>query len=328
MTKKFDVVIIGGGPAGLSASVNSASEGLKTLVIDSEQQFGGQTGTSTLIENYAGFANGITGEQLTSNMVQQSRKFKTDLQAPVRACGVTRDGRSKTLTVLADDGEEFESRAVILSTGVQYRKVQAEGLTDYLGRGVSYGSPTLSEDFKGKVVYIIGGANSAGQAALHLAKIGAQVHILIRNTDIRAKMSEYLVERIESEENIFVHVGTELVKVDGGDKLTGLTAKDEQGEWRGGVDQLFVMIGAVPKIGWLPPTVERDKDGFVLTGNDIDLVKFVDRYKRRPLAHESSLCGLFIAGDIRSGSVKRCASAVGEGAVTVAEIHQFLLETA
>lgn len=326
MTKKFDVIIVGGGAAGLSAAVNSASEGLHTLVIDGEQQFGGQAGTSTLIENYAGFAEGITGESLTASMVKQSRKFKADLQAPIRACDVTRDGRTKRLTVLSDDGEEFEARAVILSTGVQYRKVNAVGLTDFLGRGVSYGSPSLSQDFNGKVVYIIGGANSAGQAALHISQtFDCAVHMLIRST-IRDKMSEYLVERIEKQENIYVHERTELEQVDGDDKVTGLTARDKDGTWRGGVDQIFVMVGAIPKIHWLPSTVQRDANGFVLTGVNIDVEKFKEKYGRVPYPHESSLCGLFIAGDIRSGSVKRCASAVGEGAVTVAEIHQYLQE--
>lgn len=321
----YDLIVIGGGPTGLSAAVNAASEGLKTLVLDSEQQFGGQAGTSTLIENYAGFAQGITGEDLTSAMVQQSRKFRADLQAPVRACDINRDGRSKKLTVLSDDGTEFKAPAVLLSTGVQYRTLKAEGITEYLGRGVSYGSPSLAADYTGKSVYIIGGANSAGQAALHLSKCyDCTVHILVRSESIRDKMSEYLVRRIEHTDNIYIHTGTELKSIRGKESVESLIAFDKEGDWVGGVDHIFIMIGATPKVSWLPLGIEKDRHGFVLTGNDINTDKFVKKYGRQPLPHETSLCGFFAAGDIRSGSVKRCATAVGEGAVTVSEVHNLL----
>lgn len=324
MSKEYDLIVIGGGAAGLSAAVNGASEGLKTLVMDSEQRFGGQAGSSTLIENYAGFAKGVTGEDLAAAMVDQATKFHAHLQAPVRACGVKRDGRTRLLTVLADDGEEFTAPAVILATGVQYRKIEAVGLTDYLGRGVSYGSPSLSDEYNDKSIYIIGGANSAGQAALHLSQCsGCTVHILVRS-HIQDKMSDYLVERILAKENIYVHNESELVEAFGDGKLQGVVVKSPAGEWRGGVDNIFVLVGATPKVGWLDQNVERDKHGFILTGNAINTESFKNKYNRLPFGHESSLCGLFIAGDLRGGSVKRCASAVGEGSVAVAEVHEYL----
>lgn len=324
MTKQFDVIVIGAGAAGLSAAVNAASEGLKTVVLDSAEQFGGQAGSSTLIENYAGFAEGVTGQSLTANMVKQARRFKAKLDAPVRACGITRDGRTKRLTVLTDDGEEIEASAIVLATGVQYRKVDAEGLTDFLGRGVSYGSPSLSDDFENKNIFIIGGANSAGQAALHLSKCeGCKVNILIRGNDIRSRMSEYLVERIEATYNIQVRTNAEVEKVYGGDTVEGVRIRQGDMTFGTEADHVFVMIGAEPKAHWLNNVVERDMNGFIHTGNEVS-ESFENKYNRRPFSHESSVCGLFVAGDIRSGSVKRCASAVGEGAVTVAEIHQFL----
>lgn len=324
----YDTIIIGGGPSGLSAAVNAASEGLKTLVMDSEQQFGGQAGTSTLIENYAGFASGVTGKALTSAMIDQARKFKAELQAPVRVCGIRRDNRNKSLTVLDDEGNEYTGKTVVLACGVQYRRIQAQGVTDYLGHGISYGSPSLGSNYSNKSIYVIGGANSAGQAVLHLSECdNCTVHLLIRGDDIHAKMSQYLVDRILARENIFVHTSSELETAEGSENLEAVSVRDSNGDiWRGGADNIFILVGATPKIHWLTASVERDKHGFVLTGNNVDVDVFQSRYHRLPLGHEASLCGLFIAGDVRSGSVKRCASAVGEGSVTIAEIHQYLGE--
>jgi thioredoxin reductase (NADPH) len=324
--KIYDLIIIGGGPAGLSAAVNASSEGLSTLVLDSEQQFGGQAGTSTLIENYAGFKDGVTGRALTAAMVDQSRRFGAELQAPVRACNIKYSSK-RTLSVMTDDGDFYEARAVILTCGVQYRKINAEGLTEFLGRGVSYGSPNIADDYTNQVVYVVGGANSAGQAALHLSSCtNCAVHLLVRGKDIRAKMSEYLVGRIEEKDNIFVHEGSELAKVSGEEMVRAVEVNDGTGtNWVGGADKIFVLIGATPKIFWLNQDVERDSHGFLLAGNSLSK-NFEVKYNRRPFGHETSMAGVFVAGDLRSGSVKRCASAVGEGAVTVSEVHQYLEE--
>lgn len=321
--KTHDLVIVGGGPAGLSAAVNASSEGLVTLVLDSAQQFGGQAGTSTLIENYAGFKDGVTGRSLTASMVDQCRKFKAELQAPVRIIDISYSSK-KSISVMTDDGEFFETKAVILACGVQYRKIDAEGLTEFLGRGVSYGSPNIADDYTGQVIYVIGGANSAGQAALHLSKsTDCAVHILIRSNSIRDKMSEYLVERIEACDNVFVHENSQLTKVTGEEMVRAVVVTDKEGEWVGGADKIFVLVGATPKMYWMNEKLERDAHGFILSGTLLS-DEFEKKYKRRPYGHETSMAGVFVAGDLRSGSVKRCASAVGEGSVTVSEIHQYL----
>lgn len=320
----YDTIIIGGGPSGLSAAVNAASEGLKTLVLDSGQQFGGQAGTSTLIENYAGFAQGVTGQALTSAMIDQARKFKAELQAPVRVCGIRRDEGERCLVVLDDSGQEYTGRTVVLACGVQYRRINAKGVTEYLGRGVSYGSPALGDDYTNQSIYVIGGANSAGQAALHLSNCeSCTVHLLVRS-NLTDKMSQYLVSRIKARENIFVHEHTELTMADGDETLTSVCAQTDGDVWIGGADKIFILVGAMPKLAWLDPEIQEDEHGFLRTGNDINPTHFETAHDRLPYGHESSLCGLFVAGDVRSGSVKRCASAVGEGSATIAEVHQYL----
>lgn len=307
-----DLVIIGGGPAGLSAAVTASSEGLATTVLDSAQKFGGQAGTSTMIENYIGFPQGITGEQLTAAMIEQARKFNVELVAPARVYGIQRRG-DRHLTVKTDNGENFSAPAVMLASGVQYRKIAATNLTDFLGRGVSYGSPSLASNFEGKQLYIIGGANSAGQAALHLSRSGScEVHLLIRG-QLRDKMSDYLIREIQAHSNIHIHEGCELEAVEGQEVITAVTVRTRDNTmWRAPADRLFILAGAVPKVHWLPVAVLRDTYGFPITGGS------------GRLPHESSIPGIFIAGDVRSGSVKRCASAIGEGATTVAEIHEYL----
>ncbi len=323
----YDLLIIGGGPAGLSAAVNAASEGLKTLLMEADPQYGGQAGTSTLIENYAGFANGITGEALTHAMIEQATKFKTELIAPASACGIIK--AKNGLEVCDDTGECFKTQAVLLANGVKYRRLVAPGLSSYLHRGVSYGSPSLAADYTDKVIYIVGGANSAGQAALHVASCdGCSVHLLIRGSSITEKMSQYLVERIERKDNIYVHTNAELRGVGGNEQSMNNVSVMENGDaWVGGADQIFILIGAVPRTSWLPDAIERDKYGFIVTGSALsekNRFQFELDCHRQPYSHETSMQGVFAAGDIRSGSVKRCASAVGEGSVIVPEIHEYL----
>jgi len=316
----YDLIIVGGGPAGLSAAVNAASEGLKTLVLEANEQLGGQAGTSTLIENYAGFRDGITGADLASCMIDQAVKFKANLIAPSRVCTMEYDGLG-TFIIEDDSGAKFMSRAVLLANGVQYRRLDAAGITNYLGRGVSYGSPSLSTDFTDKVIYVVGGANSAGQAVMHLSKcMGCEIHLIVRGPELT--MSQYLIDRIKRTENVRMHLDSEVEYVEGKEGvLQSAHVRTGKDTWVGAVDKMFILIGATPRTQWLPDLVERDKHGFLMTGIPW-IKKSQARYPYLP--HETSMPGVFAAGDIRAGSVKRCASAVGEGAAAVAEIHQYL----
>lgn len=314
MSEQYDLVIVGGGPAGLSAAVNAASEGLRTLVLESSERLGGQAGSSTLIENYAGFRDGVTGAALASAMIDQAVKFRTVLLAPSRVCTIDQaaDGR---YTVYDDTGESFTTKAILVACGVQYRRLMAPGVTEYLGRGVHYGSPSLSVSFKDKSIYVVGGANSAGQAVLHLAKCpGCDVHLVVRGGDLASKMSQYLIDRIEAAPNIHVHLDSEVVGItgDGEGSICRLELRTGSEHQTHDIDELFVLIGASPRTSWLPADVERDDHGFILTG------------RNGALAHETTMPGIFAAGDIRASSVKRCASAVGEGSVVVSEVHQYL----
>jgi thioredoxin reductase (NADPH) len=322
---KYDVIIIGSGPAGLSAAVNAASEGLHTLVLEANEQLGGQAGSSTLIENYAGFRDGVTGEDLAAAMIDQATKFRTQLIAPSRACKIQHEAGGYVIT--DDMDEQYHARSVVLANGVQYRRLHADGMSRYLGRGVSYGSPTLAADFCNKSVYVIGGANSAGQAAMHLSKCtGCTVHLVVRGKAIEDKMSKYLVDRIKACPNIYVHTDSEVVSVSGSDRLTGIEVRTDGDTWRGGVDSLFVLIGAVPRTSWLHADIKLDDHGFISTGDDVR-IQGTDVFGRRPHPHETTLPGIFAAGDIRGGSIKRCAAAVGEGASVIHEVHQYLAES-
>lgn len=320
----YDLIIVGGGPAGLSAAVSAASEGLKTLVLEGSEKLGGQAGTSTLIENYAGFRDGITGADLAGAMIDQASKFKAQMIAPSRVCTLEYDELG-TFVIHDDSGAKFLTRAVLLANGVQYRRLDAVGITNFLGRGVSYGSPALNTGFKDKMIYVVGGANSAGQAVMHLSKCdGCVIHLIVRGPEL--SMSQYLIDRISKTKNIHVHLNSTVEYVGGVDgKLTETYVLTDGSSWVGGVDAMFVLIGATPRTQWLPPAVEKDKHGFVMTGIQWE---FKGRQKHHYLPHETSMPGVFAAGDIRGGSVKRCASAVGEGAAAVAEIHQYLAEPA
>ena len=307
----WDTVIIGAGVAGLSAAVNAASEGLRTVIVDSEHKLGGQAGSSTLIENYAGFPQGVTGELLAENMCDQATKFGVEIQCPVRVVTIDRDGDN--LNVKTDDGEQLLTRTVIVATGVQYKRLNVPGLSSNVGKCVNYGSPNLNADFKNKSVYIIGGANSAGQAALHVSKFeGVTVHILIRGESIEDKMSAYLVDRIRDKENIFVHELSELQDFTKNGDGGVVHVKTKKDIWVGFADNINILIGALPKTHWF--NGKLDEHGFIITG------------KGNRLPYESSISGVFVAGDVRSGSIKRCASAVGEGSVVVSQIHTYLTE--
>jgi thioredoxin reductase (NADPH) len=322
-----DLVIIGGGPAGFSAAVSAASEGLRTVVIDRADTFGGQAGTSTFIENYPGFPCGVTGEDLMGRMVTQARRMGATLMAPCHASrlSATDDG----MLVIYDDEErtEFTTRAALLATGVKYRRLHVPNLPAFLGRGVTYGSPSLRQSYANKKIYVIGGANSAGQAAVHLASCdGCEIHILVRGKSLADKMSQYLIDKIEALPNIIVHTYSEITGAEGHDKLAELTIRTKDDETTVPADELFIFIGAEPKTAWLGD-IARDRNGFVLTGGELPVDArngFANGCGRQPLAYESSIRRLFVAGDVGSGPIKRVAAAVGDGSAAVGYIHRAL----
>jgi thioredoxin reductase (NADPH) len=321
-----DLVIVGSGPAGLSAAVSAASEGLRTLVIDGNYQLGGQAATTSKIENYAGFPNGITGKDLMFAMVDQAIKFGAEIQAPLQAEGI--EVTDQAMEVRDDGVETILGHAVLISCGVQYRRHPGRNMSGYLRRGVSYGAPDTSSKYSGKKLFVVGGANSAGQAAMHLSQFGdCKITLLVRGDTIEGKMSAYLAERIKAAKNIEVHTQTEVVEAHGSGGLEAITVKRPGETERLEADRVFLLIGAVPKTKWLPEKITRDKHGFIQAGSDIPREtreQFVDENGRPPYAHETCMPGLFVAGDVRSNSVNRVAGAAGDGAGVVSELHQYL----
>ena len=324
-----DVVIVGAGPSGLGAAVYAASEGLDALVIEVNAP-GGQAGSSSKIENYLGFPTGISGHELAARAYNQSQKFGATVLIAKGATRLTCDRRPYAIEV--GDGARIAARTVIIATGAEYRKPAVERLESFEGAGVYYGATFIEAQLcGGDEVIVIGGGNSAGQAAVFLAQTARHVHILVRSTGLADSMSRYLVRRIEDHPSITLHTETELVAVDG-------TGHLEQVSWRhqptGAVERhdirhIFVMAGASPSTAWLARCVVLDDKGFIKTGADLspeDLASAHWSAGRAPLMHETSLPGVFAVGDVRSGSMKRVASAVGEGAAAVAVVHRVLRE--
>jgi thioredoxin reductase (NADPH) len=321
-----DVLVIGAGPAGLAASVYGSSEGLKLLCIESHA-LGGQAGTSSLIRNYLGFSRGLSGAELAQRGFQQAWVFGAQFVLTRR---VTRLGTAKPpgtgFVAEVDAGASVQAQAVILATGVAYRRLGVPSLEALTGSGVFYGA-NVSEahGLTGAHVVIVGGGNSAGQAALHLQRYAADVTVVVRGRDLSGTKSQYLDGQIEASPNIAVVPNDEVVAGGGDGWLSEVVVADRTSQERKALpaDGLFVMIGAEPRTEWLPESVLRDKWGFVVTGAELTAA---GRWSldRPPLAHETSVPGLFAVGDVRSGSVKRVASAVGEGSVVVSEVHQYL----
>ena len=321
-----DLVIVGAGPAGLSAAITAESERIDSLLLDSSSRLGGQAGTSSFIENYAGFPEGISGDELMARMVDQALKFDTEFIAPARVEDI--NWSDEGILVRTDDAETFLGRAALLSTGVEYRRLKARNLAAYLGRGATYGTPHRRDVYRDSKIFIIGGANSAGQAAVYLSDFEAcEVHLLIRGPNIEDKMSGYLVDKVLSKDGIHVHTNTELVGVDGNGRLEKVTVKHDDNTENMEADEVFVLIGSVPKTNWLPDTVTRDEQGFVMAGGDIPPeVRAVFAEKsggRQPFSHETSMPGLFVAGDVRCGTNKRVALAAGDGAAVIPELHRY-----
>jgi thioredoxin reductase (NADPH) len=323
----YDVVVVGGGPAGLGAAVYAASEGLRTVLVE-RTATGGQAGTSARIENYLGFPDGISGSQLAERARRQAVKFGAELVSARDVSAI--DSRGAARVVHFVDGGTIEAHTAILATGVSYRLLEAPGAESLTGRGVFYGAAlTEAVSCAGQDVYVVGGANSAGQAALHFARRSRSVTMLVRGTTLRTSMSSYLVDQIEAAPNIAVRPNTMVVEAHGTDHLEGLTLVDAATGDKESVSTqwLFIFIGAEPRTDWLDESVMRDERGFVFTGPDL----LVDGRRpagwpleRDPYHLETSVPGVFVAGDVRAESVKRVASAVGEGAMAVMLVHRYL----
>ncbi|WP_079404379.1 FAD-dependent oxidoreductase [Streptomyces sp. 3211] len=323
----YECVIVGAGPAGLAAGVYSASEGLSTLMLDSRAP-GGQAGTSSLIENYLGFPSGLSGGDLTRRATIQASRFGAEILHPVEVVSLTRDDPAKILTLA--DGTEISAETVLLATGVSYNRLDAPGADRFEGAGLYYGAATTeSSACISQHVFIVGGANSAGQAAVHFAKYAARVTILVRAASLDASMSRYLIDEIDRTPNIEVKVRTTVVRLDGEEHLERLTLHDADTGTDSEVPArfMFTFIGARPHTDWLAGVVERDEYGFVLTGSDLisngGELPAEWSLERAPYPLETSVPGVFAAGDVRAHSVKRVASGVGEGAMAVSLIHRY-----
>jgi len=320
----YDMVVVGAGPAGLAAAVYGASEGLRTLVIEPEAP-GGQAGSTSRIENYLGFPSGITGADLGRRAHIQAARFGAEFLTQ-RATGLRIDGQYRMVQLA--DGREVSSHVVLLAPGVQYRKLDIPGAGRLTGRGIYYGAALVEAvSCKDEEVFIVGGANSAGQAALHFAKFACKVTMLVRGEGLSATMSKYLIDEIERTSNIVLTPKTQVVAVEGDKRLQSLQLRGPQGEYRVPATSLFVFIGAAPGTEWLPAAILRDEKGFLLAGPDLRSEGRLPeqwREPREPFLLESSVPGVFVAGDVRHGSVKRVASAVGEGSIAVQFAHQYL----
>jgi thioredoxin reductase (NADPH) len=328
--RDFDLVIIGAGPAGLAAAVYGASEGLRTVVVE-RVTFGGQAGTSSLIRNYLGFSRGISGSELAWQAYQQAWLFGASFRIARQATGLRRDGDE--LAVALSDGTEVAGRAVILATGVSYRRLDVPSLEDLVGQGVFYGAAASeAQSMEGQEVYVVGGANSAGQAAVHLSKYASRVTILVRGRSLSSSMSDYLVKEIEAAQNIDVRFNIRVADGGGEGRLERLVLKDSASDLTETVpaNALFVLIGAEPHTEWLPEEILRDERGFVVTGHDLLRNGGPPQgwpLGRLPLHMETSMPGVFAAGDVRYGSVKRVASAVGAGAIAIQSVHEHLVKS-
>ena len=326
-TSFYDLAIIGGGPAGLAAAVYGASEGLHTVIVEREAP-GGQAGMSSRIENYLGFPSGLSGGDLARRAVVQARRFGVEILAPQTVVGMRTEG-SYRIIKLADDSE-ISCHALMIATGVQWRRLEAPGIDRLQGAGVYYGGgATEALACKGEIVYVVGGANSAGQAAMNFAKYAERVVILVRGDSLSATMSQYLIDQIKETPNIQLWTHASVAEVHGDTHLEELSVlcSDTNKTERVPASSMFIFIGALPRTDWLGDTIERDDRGFILTGPD--LMQGGEHPKkwtldRDPFLLETSLPGVFAVGDVRHGSVKRVASGVGEGSVAVQFIHQYL----
>jgi len=318
---RCDVAIVGAGPAGLAAAVYAGSEGLKTFVVE-RYVVGGQAGASSLIRNYLGFPRGIGGAELTQRAYQQAWLFGARYVFAREVVGIRAEGEQRVLHL--SDGREITARAVVVATGAQYRRLEAPGIQAFEGRSVFYttfGEVRLMQDLD---IAVVGGGNSAGQAVVHLSRFARRVTLVVRGASLEEGMSDYLIQQIRHAPNVEVRLRSEVVDAAGGHRIEEVSIKNAA---TGEVDVVpvrlvFVLIGALPHTGWLDGVLQRDARGFVVTGADVDPERW--RLSRRPLRFETSMPGVFAAGDVRLGALQRVAAAVGEGAAVVQQLHQYL----
>jgi thioredoxin reductase (NADPH) len=322
--ERYDVTIVGAGPAGLAAAVYGASEGLRTLVLE-PVALGGQAGTSSRIRNYLGFPRGVTGNELMTRAYEQARVFGAEFVFTQRAVAVAARGDERVVRL--SGAIEAVARAVVIATGVSYRRLGVEALDRLVGMGVFYGAAAAeARAMAGQEVLVVGAGNSAGQAALHLARFAARVTILVRGESLAASMSDYLVQELAATRNVEVRTRTRVVDGRGDDRLERVLVENTHDGRREelAAAAMFVLIGAAPRTEWLADAVQRDPAGYVQTGGDVSPARWP--LERPPMLLESSLPGVFAVGDVRHGSVKRVAAAVGEGAVAIGSVHAYLAD--
>jgi thioredoxin reductase (NADPH) len=330
-TRVRDLVVIGAGPAGLAAAVYGASEGLDVLVFESNAP-GGQAGSSSKIENYLGFPFGVSGQELAARAYMQAQKFGAQIVIAKGASQLVCARKPYTLEIDGDDASRVPARTIVIASGAQYRRLNLENLAQFEGVGVYYGATKVEEQLcKGDDVIVVGGGNSAGQAAVFLSQTVRTVHIFVRSSGLAESMSRYLIRRIEDSPNITLHTCTEIVALDGGDHLERVTwrNKNSGAVETQAIQHVFLMTGAVPNTVWLHGCVALDDNGFIKTGPDLspeDLTRANWPLTRPPFLLETSLPGVFAVGDARGGNIKRVASAVGEGSIAVAFVHRVLHE--
>ncbi len=326
----YDVVIIGAGPSGLAAAVYGGSEGLKTLLIEKHAP-GGQAGTSSRIENYLGFPNGLSGQELTHRAITQAKRFGIEFLSPQEVTSISEKDGYKSITL--GNGECIRTKSVVITTGVNYRKLAAEGIEDYTGAGIYYGSSmTEAQACSDKEVYIVGGGNSAGQSAVYLSKFAKNVYITVRKKDLSSSMSSYLIDQIEAIDNITLLGYTNITKASGeNERLTKLELMNSKTSERKTLpaDALFIFIGAKPYTEWIALDIIKNERGFIETGRDLtryENFKRVWKKDREPFLLETCSPGIFASGDVRAGAMNRVASAVGEGAMAIKFVHEYLAE--
>ncbi len=326
----YDVVIIGAGPSGLAAAVYGGSEGLKTLLIEKHAP-GGQAGTSSRIENYLGFPNGLSGQELTHRAITQAKRFGIEFLSPQEVTSISEKDGYKSISL--GNGECISTKSVVITTGVNYRKLEAEGVENYTGAGIYYGSSmTEAQACANKEVYIVGGGNSAGQSAVYLSKFAKNVYIIVRKEDLSSSMSSYLIDQINSIDNITVLGHTNITKAKGkDDRLTALelTNNETSKTKEVAADALFIFIGARPYTDWIALDIIKNERGFIETGRDLTRYndfKKIWKKDREPFLLETCSPGIFASGDVRAGAMNRVASAVGEGAMAIKFVHEYLAE--